>query len=107
LPRWQISLLAKFPHVKHWHKPAHFIRPLLVKLLTHPGNRLWQTFIFIFDTPDADPDGLLAVASNGRFWEPAGDFVGIAQYGKKSKIEEVFLRIRMLYFLRGATRRAL
>jgi len=27
--------------------------------------------------------------------------------GKKSKIEEVLLRIRMLYFLRGATRRAL
>ena len=28
--------------------------------------------------------------SDGRFWEPAGYWVGIAQYGKKSRIEEVF-----------------
>jgi hypothetical protein len=30
------------------------------------------------------------VSENDRFWEPAGDFVEIAQCGKKSKLEEVF-----------------
>ena len=32
----------------------------------------------------------LFVSENGRFWEPAGDFVGRVKSGKKSKIEEVF-----------------
>ncbi len=34
--------------------------------------------------------GVLLSSENGRFWEPAGDFVGRSQCGKKSKIEEVF-----------------
>jgi len=40
--------------------------------------------------PEHDAGRCLAVSENGRFWEPAGDFVGRAQCGKKSKIEEVF-----------------
>jgi len=36
------------------------------------------------------------MSENGRFWEPAGDFVGRAKSGKKSKLEEVFFTSKLV-----------